>query len=528
MQQQAYQYRLEKAKSKASAGNIWQPNPTNKPQCMAYELAKSGTVMEMGYGGQAGGGKTDLGLGLASTVFRNSRIMRREFPQLDGIITRGDALFPSTFVGGIKKQWNFDGRTIALRSMQYDKDWKKFQGQPLEFLDIDEAAEFSENGVRALTGWLRSAEGRSTFVLYTFNPPTTPEGEWIIQYFAPWIDPAYPGTPAKDGEIRWFAHLPQTGLREQIVEVPDGEPFEHDGEKIYPISRTFVKATRKDNPYLGEEYERRLQALMEPMRTMLRDGDFTVGAQDDAWQIISTNHVLEAQDRWRKTTRPSVALRAIGNDVAHGGADNTVIARLFGVWFDELLIYPGETTPNGDAAAKAVQDVWDGKAPIAVDAIGYGASASDTMVNWGMQPTPVNFGAGSDRLDKSQKFQFFNVRAEAYFKLAYALDPASGEDICLPPSRTLRVDLCAPRYKIVNGKIQLEPKEAIKKRIGRSPDEGDAVVLAWYVAQLGWSTDDIRRMGGNQIDVSSLSENMLELLRQSGVDVEKLKAGSAV
>ena len=47
----------------------------------------------------------------------------------------------------------------------------------------------------------------------------------------------------------------------------------------------------------------------------------------------------------------------------------------------------------------------------------------------------------------------------------------------------LRSDLCAPRYKIVRGKIQLEPKEDVKKRLNRSPDEGDTAVLCWRAAQ---------------------------------------------
>ena len=472
---------LERRRRQAKNTGVWQPDPRNAPQRLAYELATSGAVMEIGYGGQAGGGKTDLSLGLAATAFRHSRIMRREFPQLDGIIERGNQLFPVSFVGGIKKSWTWGGRSIALRSMQYDKDWKKYQGQPLDFLGIDEAAEFSEVGVRSLTGWIRSADGARTLVLYTFNPPTTLEGEWIIRYFAPWIDPQYPN-PAASGEIRWLAHLPQDGSQEKVVEVPDGTPFEHNGETVYPISRTFVQATRRNNPYLGEDYERRLQSLPEPLRTIVRDGDFTVGAVDDLWQVIPTNWVLEAHERWRKTARPDVVLRAIGNDVAHGGADNTVIGQLYGSWFDELIIYPGAATPRGEDAAKCVKDVWDGRAPIAVDAIGYGASASDVMDSWGMKPTPVNFGAASNQLDKSRQFQFANVRAEAYFALAYALDPESGEDICLPPSRTLRADLCAPRYRQVGGKIQLEPKEEIKKRLNRSPDEGDTVVLTWWAA----------------------------------------------
>lgn len=518
---------LERRRREQSAvGQVWQPDPRNFPQCKAYELAKSGAVMEMGYGGQAGGGKTDLALGIAATLFQRSRIMRRESPQFDGIKARGDEIFPVSFVGGEKRGWQWGARSIALRSMQHDRDWKKYQGQPIEFLAIDEAAEFSEGGVRMLSGWLRSAKGVKTLVVYAFNPPTEPEGEWIIRYFAPWIDTTYSGVPAKDGEIRWFAHLPQEGNQEHIIEVPNGDPFQYEGQTVYPISRTFIKASRKDNPYQGEEYERRLQALREPMRTMFRDGDFTVGAVDDAWQVIPTNRVLEAQERWRNTPKPQVGLRAIGNDVAHGGADQTVISRLFGVWFDELLIYPGEMTPNGDTTAKYVQDVWDGLAPIGVDATGYGASASDTMLNWGMKPTPVNFGAGSDILDKSGKFRFFNLRAQMYFELAYALDPASGENICLPPSRTLRVDLCAPRYKVVSGKIQLEEKKDIKKRLNRSPDEGDAVVLAWYVARYGWSKDAMDRIANNEVNLNGLSPDLLRFLEASGVDTTKMTGHS--
>lgn len=473
---------ITKTKADKNGYQVWKPDPRNAPQCLAYELAKSGAVMEIGYGGQAGGGKTDLAIGLAGAVFKQSRIMRREFPQLDGIIERGNQVYPVGFVGGIKKSWRFDDRIIALRSMQYDDDWRKYQGQPLDFLAIDEAAEFGERAVRNLTGWLRSASGQRTLILLGFNPPTTPEGEWIIKHFGPWLDPQYPN-PAEDGEIRWFAHLSSADNREEIKEVGSGEPFEYNGKTVYPISRTFVHASRRDNPYLGEEYERRLQALPEPLRTIIMEGDFTVGTQDDPWQVIPTNWVLEAQERWRKTQKPDVELRAIGNDVAHGGADNDVIARLYGTWFDNLLIYPGNATPNGETAAKYVLDVWDGQAPIGVDAVGYGASACDVMQSWNMSPLPINFGAGSSGRDKSGRFEFFNMRAECWWRFRDALDPQSGEDICLPPSRTLRADLCAPRYKIVRGKIQLEEKPKIKERLGRSPDEGDTVVLAWRAGQ---------------------------------------------
>jgi len=65
------------------------------------------------------------------------------------------------------------------------------------------------------------------------------------------------------------------------------------------------------------------------------------------------------------------------------------------------------------------------------------------------------------------------------------LDPASGMNIELPPDPQLKADLCAPTYEIREGNvIFVEKKEAVKKRIGRSPDRADAVLYASYDSSL--------------------------------------------
>jgi len=425
----------------------WQPKAQNKPQCIAYELAMSGAVMQLGYGGQAYGGKTDLIMGLAGTVFSKSLIMRRTFPQLSDIVIRGDEIYPTRYIAGDKKRWSFDDRTIFLGNFQYERDWQNYQGKSFSFMAFDEAAQFTEFQVRAVGGWQRSAKGERTLTLFCFNPPTTPEGEWIVQMFAPWVDPNYKGIPAEDGEVRWFVRID-----DEEVEVEDGNIFEHNGETLYPVSRTFITATRYDNPYLTEEYERMLGNMPEPLRSAMMYGDFTLAANDDRWQVIPTNWILAAQERWRNGTRPDVALRSMGVDVAHGGKDKTVIARLYGTWFDELIIYPGIQTPDGQTAAHFVIQATGGQqAPICVDGIGYGASCCDIL-----------------KAD------------EDFWKLREALDPQSGEDIALPDDRDLRVELSAMRYKIVGGKIKVEPKEDIIKRLGHSPDRADAVALGWH------------------------------------------------
>jgi hypothetical protein len=119
--------------------------------------------------------------------------------------------------------------------------------------------------------------------------------------------------------------------------------------------------------------------------------------------------------------------------------------------------------------------------PIFIDVIGYGASAYDHLkVMPNVRITPINNAAGASGKDKTGRYEFTNLRAESYWKLREALDPTSGENIALPSDRRIRVDLCAPRYKISGGKIAVEPKEDIIKRTGFSPDYADAMVMAWW------------------------------------------------
>jgi len=475
---------------------IWQPSPENEPQRMAYELAKSGAVMQMGYGGQAGGGKTDLALGLAGTVFNDAIIFRREYPQLSKIIERGDTLFPSRFISGDKKSWRFNGHNIRLASVQHEKDWTKYQGQATPLIAFDEAAQFTEKQIRFISGWQRTVEeNKHTLLLLCFNPPTTPEGEWIIQMFAPWIAPDYAGKRAKSGEIRWFVNIDGNEM-----EADNGDAVYHDGKPLYPISRTFIAASRHDNPYLELDYERVLSNLPEPLRTMLMDGDFTLSTQDNKWQVMPTNWILAAQERHRNGEKPVVKLRTVGVDVAHGGDDNTVISKLYQNWFDDLIVYSGGETPTGAIAAhlviKAMEDI---RAPIFVDGIGYGSSCADDLKEMpGVKATAVNVGVGSNATDKSGVYQFVNLRSQIFWQLREALDPDGNENIALPDDRMLRVELSAMRYTIVGGKIKVESKQDIIKRLGHSPDMADAIALAWYgtisgiqsgpIVIDGWST----------------------------------------
>src|SRR5262245_55772135 len=49
----------------------------------------------------------------------------------------------------------------------------------------------------------------------------------------------------------------------------------------------------------------------------------------------------------------------------------------------------------------------------------------------------------------------------------------------VPPDNKLKADLAARHWELTSRGIKLESKDDIRKRIGRSPSKGDAVVMAW-------------------------------------------------
>lgn len=460
---------------------IWEPYP-GKPQEAAYNSEAD----IIGYGGQAGGGKSDLMLGIAGTKHKRSVIFRRVFPSLRGLIERSREIFNSANNAHSRDSFNeslhvwrlADGRMIEFGAVQHDKDKKKHQGQPRDFMGFDEATEFPEAIIRFILAWLRTTTpGQKCQALLTFNPPTDETGEWIIEFFAPWLDETHPN-PAEDGELRWYAMLDG-----QETELASGEPFDYTNkagkvEHIQPKSRTFFHASLSDNPILeATGYGATLDALPEPLRSILK-GNFKAGKTANPWQVIPTEWVKAAQARWKPESPGPMS--AIGSDLARGGSDKMTIARVHGSWFAELLKYPGASVPDGPTAAGLVIAARRDNPTVCVDIIGIGSSGYDTLCKSGLPTVGVNFGEGSTLTDKSGLLRFANKRAECYWKFREALDPANGGDIALPPDPELLADLCAPRWSAPMGKIKIEAKDDIKKRIGRSPDCGDAVVYGYY------------------------------------------------
>jgi len=451
-------------------------------------MAYNSLANVIGYGGAAGGGKTDFILGKALTQHQKAIIFRRESTQFSGIIERGEEIFNglATF-NQVHKVWKFDevGRFIELGYVQFDKDKRKYRGRPHDLIAIDEATEWNELLVRFLMGWNRTAKiGQRCQTVLTFNPPDTKEGEWVLSYFAPWLDPNHPN-PAVPGELRWYATIPDPEARDgyRDIERPDGEPFRNGAETVTPLSRTFVPAKVTDNPvYMATNYVQQLQGMPEPLRSQLLYGDFVAGLKEDAWQLIPSRWIELSNDRWLARNASEMRrtpMTAVGNDVAHGGKDKTTIARRHDHWFDELLSYPGKETPTGNAAATLVVDAWLPPAHINVDAIGYGAACAEKLQEHNIDAYAVNVAMPSEFRDRSTKFGMINQRAEMFWRIREALDPEYPDSLIdLPPDPELRADLTSLSYEITPRGIKIRSKSEIRGELARSTDKGDAVGLA--------------------------------------------------
>lgn len=451
---------------------VWEPDEDNKPQCMAFE-SKADVI---GFGGAAGGGKTDLALGLALTRHRVVQFFRREGTEIGAIIDRcAEILGKRDGLGGRPPVWRNPTPTceiIEFCSVPYLGDEVGYQGRPKDLLVFDEASNFIESQVRFLSAWLRSVDGIHCQMLLTFNPPTKAEGRWVIEFFAPWLDKKHPN-PAKPGELRWFAMI--DGKEREV----GPEPFEHKGITITPKSRTFIPSRVTDNKYLTRtDYMSQLESLPEPLRSQMRFGDFHAGVEDDPYQVIPTAWVEAAMARWKKPDRLP-PMDSMGVDVAMGGKDNTVIQRRHGAWFDEPIVYEGAVSKDGPTIAGWCVSALRDDAPIHVDVFGVGAEPYAHLMAMHLQALGIVFG--ETRIVGTAaggRMKFFNLRSMLWWRMREFLDPNANTGAALPPDKRLLADLCAPRWQPNGAKIKVESREDIVDRIGRSPDFGTAAILA--------------------------------------------------
>lgn len=464
----------------------WRAN--SGPQSQAY----LSDADELYYGGAAGGGKTQLAIGLALTAHIDSLILRRRAVDAKSLSKSIQTLNYGSWkwAGSGGELKTPDGRTVEVSGCEHLGDENKYQGNPHDLIVFDELPHFAEQQYTFIIGWNRPLDPRKNprqrcRVVCPGNPPTTVEGEWVLRRWRAWFDPTA-GKMAKSGELRWY-----TTVEGEEIECEDSRPVTVKGITHLPRSRTFIPARLEDNPDLMRTgYAATLEAMPEPLRSMLRFGDMAASRQDDRWQLIPTKWVVEAQRRWVELSKTMGDLTALGVDVAMEGADVTVLAPRHGRVIAPLIKRKGKDTPDGQSVVALILAAGGGVKGIKtnIDSIGVGKSAYDAAKMMGLADIyPVVVSEATEWRDpKVRAIRFANLRAAMMWKVRTLLDPEGDPTtrLALPPDPMLLADLTAPRYELRVSGIAVESKDEIKKRLGRSTDEGDAVGLACWEKNL--------------------------------------------
>ena len=199
-------------------------------------------------------------------------------------------------------------------------------------------------------------------------------------------------------------------------------------------------------------------------------GEFPAQADDT---VISLDDLTQAQTA---TLEPGLPL-VLGLDVARYGSDETVLAlregnriRILDAWHGRSLM---ETTGRVIEHARRLQIERARRPRIVIDDAGVGGGVTDRLREQGFNV--VGFNGGS-RARHSNDYP--NRRSELWFDCSEVL-PALDLD---PADEELGRELLAPSYSFdSSGARVVEQKSNTRKRLRRSPDRADAILLTLAV-----------------------------------------------
>ncbi|HHY95481.1 MAG TPA: hypothetical protein GX513_10815 [Firmicutes bacterium] len=201
-------------------------------------------------------------------------------------------------------------------------------------------------------------------------------------------------------------------------------------------------------------------------------GQFPAEAEDT---LIPLAWIEAAMARWHEA--PEGQPVEMGVDVARFGADKSAIAVRRGSRVLPLRVYGKQDTMATVGAVIAEQRAV-GATAIKVDVIGIGAGVVDRLKEQGYSVRGINVAEAA-----ADPERFANLRSQLWWALRERLDPnpkVNPDPVALPPDDELLADLSGVKYRITSrGQLEVERKEDMKKRLGRSPDRADAVVLAF-------------------------------------------------
>lgn len=197
-------------------------------------------------------------------------------------------------------------------------------------------------------------------------------------------------------------------------------------------------------------------------------GEFPEGGLNT---LLGPDAVEKAMARVLREEDYAHVQKRLGIDVARGGADSTILFPRQGLQAFRFVEMRDAKGPEIAGRAIAARMKWGQEIDFVDGSGGYGATVEDSLVMSGHAPIAV-FGSG-----KAFDSRYFNKRAECWWEMKVWVERGGA----LPRDARLKRELTTVQYYLKNGKLKLEDKDQLKKRLGFSPDRADALSLTFYM-----------------------------------------------
>jgi hypothetical protein len=341
--------------------------------------------------------------------------------------------------------------------------WSGFHAVNTMFV-VTEASGISEATFAAIEGNLQS----NSKILIVFNPNNS------IGYAAKAMS-----------SPRWKAYRLDDLTAPNVLEKKKIYAGQVDYEWVKDKVETWCTTITEDDFNEGKgdfDWEGKLYRPNDLFRVKVR-GMFPEVSED---VLIPFSWVELANERWQQRKSENLkGVRRIGVDVAGMGRDASVLCHRFNDYVTQFDVHQSDGEADHMKIAGMTFNYLEKakQATAFIDTIGEGAGVYSRLLEMGCRNAiSCKFSESAMNLtDVTEQYEFINMKAYLYWAIRDWLNPAFGSEACLPPVSQLTQELIEVKYLFQsNGKIQIEPKEVTKERLGRSTDYMDALANTFY------------------------------------------------
>lgn len=203
--------------------------------------------------------------------------------------------------------------------------------------------------------------------------------------------------------------------------------------------------------------------------------------------LIPYEWIEIANENWRKLQdegfKPVKSCK-LGSDVAGMGRDDSVLCPRYGNYVPKFEVHQSSgKADHMHVAGMHIPFIADKKAKAYIDTIGEGAGVYSRLQELGYRNVySCKYSESARGLhDITGQYEFANMRAYCYWAVRDWLNPKNGFGAALPPCDKLMEEATETKWFFMSdGRIAIEKKDEIKKRIKRSPDYFDSLANTFY------------------------------------------------